>query len=39
MITDSGFQFIFSPFLFLHLATLVSFNFQEKIIFIGVFEF
>lgn len=30
MITDSGFQFIFSPFLFVPLATLISFNFLEK---------
>lgn len=39
MITESVFQFIFLPFLFVHLATLMSFNFLEKIIFIGLFEF
>lgn len=39
MITDSTFQFIFLSFLFVHLATLMSFNFLEKIIFIGVLEF
>lgn len=39
MITDSVFQFIFLPFLFVHLATLMSFNLLEKIIFIGLFEF
>lgn len=33
------FQFIFLPFLFVHLATLMSFNFLEKIIFIALFDF
>jgi len=39
MTKDSGFQFIFILFLFVHLATLISFNFLEKIFFVGVFEF